>query len=227
VVAPASTYWLNNEYYKTDEELMFALADALHVEYTAIAASGLYLQVDDAVLVHEYDSILSLGGSVADYQRWAQLRIDALKHALRGIPPERVRYHVCWGSWHGPHAFDPPLAEVVNLVLQVPARYYLIEQANPRHEHEWKLWETVKLPDDKYLIPGVLESKSNFIEHPELVAQRIGRYAHLVGRERVVAGSDCGFSTFVDTARIDPDVVWKKLAAMAEGARLATKEFWK
>ena len=226
VVAPASTYWLNNEYYKTDEELMFALADALHVEYTAIAASGLYLQVDDAVLVHEYDSILSLGGSVADYQRWAQLRIDALKHALRGIPPERVRYHVCWGSWHGPHAFDPPLAEVVNLVLQVPARYYLIEQANPRHEHEWKLWETVKLPDDKVLVPGVVTHHTNVVEHPELVAQRLTRLARVVGRERVMGGTDCGFAQGAFIRRVHPSIQWAKLQALAQGAALATRELW-
>jgi 5-methyltetrahydropteroyltriglutamate--homocysteine methyltransferase len=218
---------LNNEYYKTDEELMFALADALHVEYTAIAASGLYLQVDDAVLVHEYDSILSLGGSVADYQRWAQLRIDALKHALRGIPPERVRYHVCWGSWHGPHAFDPPLAEVVNLVLQVPARYYLIEQANPRHEHEWKLWETVKLPDDKVLVPGVVTHHTNVVEHPELVAQRLTRLARVVGRERVMGGTDCGFAQGAFIRRVHPSIQWAKLQALAQGAALATRELWR
>jgi len=226
VVAPASTYWLNNEFYKTDEELMFALADALHVEYKAIADSGLFLQVDDAVLVHEYDSILSLGGSVADYRRWAQLRIDALKHALRGIPPERVRYHVCWGSWHGPHAFDPPLAEVVDLVLQVPARYYLMEQANPRHEHEWKLWETVALPDDKVLVPGVVTHHTNVVEHPELVAQRLTRLARVVGRERVMGGTDCGFAQGAYIRRVHPSIQWAKLRALADGAALATRELW-
>ncbi|HEV8393716.1 MAG TPA: cobalamin-independent methionine synthase II family protein [Vicinamibacterales bacterium] len=226
VVAPASTYWLNNEYYKTDDELVFALADALHVEYTAIAESGLFLQVDDAVLVHEYDSILSRGGSVADYRCWAQLRIDALKHALRGIPPERVRYHVCWGSWHGPHAFDPPLAEVVDFVLQVPARYYLIEQGNPRHEHEWKLWETVTLPDDKVLVPGVVTHHTNIVEHPELVAQRLTRLAKVVGRERVMGGTDCGFAQGAYIRRVHPSIQWAKLRALAEGAALATRELW-
>jgi len=226
VVAPASTYWLNNEYYKTDEEFVFALADALHVEYTAIADSGLFLQVDDAVLVHEYDSILSRGGSVDDYRRWAQLRIDALKHALRGIPPERVRYHVCWGSWHGPHAFDPPLAEVVEFVLQVPARYYLMEQGNPRHEHEWKLWETVKLPDDKVLVPGVVTHHTNVVEHPELVAQRLTRLARVVGRERVMGGTDCGFAQGAYIRRVHPSIQWAKLRALGDGAALATRELW-
>ena len=154
VVAPASVYWLHNRYYATDEEFVFAVADALRNEYRAIVDSGLLLQVDDAVLVHEYDSILSLGGSVEDYRRWAQVRVDALNHALKGIPEDRVRYHVCWGSWHGPHVFDPPLTEVVDLVLQVRARYYSIEQANARHEHEWRVWENVKLPEGKVLIPG-------------------------------------------------------------------------
>ena len=147
VVAPASTYWLENEHYGTEEEFVYALADALAVEYNAIVDSGLTLQVDDAVLMHECDSILAEGGSIEDYRRWAQLRVDALNHALRGIPEEKVRYHICWGSWHGPHAFDPPLKDVVDLVLQVNAGYYAMEQANPRHEHEWRVWEDVKLPD--------------------------------------------------------------------------------
>ena len=146
VVAPASAYWLENEHYSTDEEFVFALADALHDEYKAIADSGLLLQVDDAVLVHECDSMLSRGDSFEDYRRWAELRVRALNHALRGIPEDRVRYHVCWGSWHGPHAYDPPLRDVVDLVLDVNAGYYSIEQANPRHEHEWRVWEDVKLP---------------------------------------------------------------------------------
>ena len=225
-VAPASTYWLENDYYKTDEEFLFALAEALHVEYKAIVDSGLLLQVDDAVLAHEYDSILSLGGSVEDYRRWAQVRIDALKQALKGIPEERVRYHVCWGSWHGPHAFDPPLSELIGFMLQVPARYYAIEQANSRHEHEWKLWQDVALPEGKVLIPGVVTHHTNIVEHPELVAQRLIRLAHVVGRERVMGGTDCGFAQGAFLRRVHPSIQWAKLRALAEGAALASKELW-
>jgi 5-methyltetrahydropteroyltriglutamate--homocysteine methyltransferase len=226
VVAPASVYWLENEYYKTDEEFVFAVADALRTEYRVIADSGLFLQVDDAVLVHECDSILSRGGSMEDYRRWAQIRIDALKHALKGIPEERVRYHVCWGSWHGPHAYDPPLSDVVGFLLQVPARYYAIEQANARHEHEWKLWEEVKLPDGKVLIPGVVTHHTNIVEHPELVAQRLTRLARVVGRERVMGGTDCGFAQGAFIRRVHPSIQWAKLRALSEGAALATRELW-
>ena len=226
VVAPASVYWLDNDYYRTDEEFVYAVADALRTEYRTIVDSGLLLQVDDAVLVHEYDSILSGGGSVEDYRRWAQVRIDALKHALRGIPEDRVRYHVCWGSWHGPHAYDPPLSEVADFVLQVPAHYYSIEQANPRHEHEWRLWETVKLPDGKVLIPGVVTHHTNVVEHPELVAQRLTRLAHVVGRENVIGGTDCGFAQGAFVRRVHPSIQWAKLRALAEGAALATRELW-
>ena len=171
VVAPASVYWLRNEHYASEEELVFAVADALHEEYAGIVDAGFLLQVDDAVLLHEYDSILSLGGSVEDYRRWAELRVEALNHALSGLPEERIRYHVCFGSWHGPHAYDPPLADVIDLVLKVRARYYLIEQANPRHEHEWRLWEDVALPEGKVLVPGVVTHHTNVVEHPELVAR--------------------------------------------------------
>jgi 5-methyltetrahydropteroyltriglutamate--homocysteine methyltransferase len=226
VVAPASVYWLENDYYATDEEFVFAVADALRTEYRTIADSGLLLQVDDAVLVHEYDSILSRGGSVDDYRRWAQVRIDALKHALEGIPEERIRYHICWGSWHGPHAFDPPLSEVVGFMLQVPARYYAIEQANPRHEHEWKLWEQVKLPDGKVLMPGVVTHHTNIVEHPEMVAQRLTRLARVVGRERVMGGTDCGFAQGAFLRRVHPSIQWAKLRSLAEGAALATRELW-
>ena len=226
VVAPASVYWLENHFYKTDEEFVFAVADALHVEYRAIVDSGLLLQVDDAVLVHECDSILSRGGSMEDYRRWAQIRIDALKHALKGIPEDRVRYHICWGSWHGPHAYDPPLSDVIGFVLQVPARYYAMEQANARHEHEWKLWETVRLPEDKVLIPGVVTHHTNVVEHPELVSQRLTRLAHVVGRERVMGGTDCGFAQGAFIRRVHPSIQWAKLRALSEGAALATRELW-
>jgi 5-methyltetrahydropteroyltriglutamate--homocysteine methyltransferase len=226
VVAPASAYWLENEFYASDEEFVFALADALREEYLAIADSGLLLQVDDAVLMHECDSMLSLGKSYEDYRAWAQLRIRALNHALRGIPQERVRYHVCWGSWHGPHAFDPPLRDTVDLLLAVNAGYYSIEQANPRHEHEWRVWEEVALPEGKKLIPGVVTHHTNVVEHPELVAQRLTRLASVVGAENVIGGTDCGFAQGALIQRVHPEIQWAKLEALAEGARLATRELW-
>jgi 5-methyltetrahydropteroyltriglutamate--homocysteine methyltransferase len=226
VVAPASVYWLENEYYGSDEEFVFAVADALHEEYRAIVDAGLLLQVDDAVLAHEYDSVLSLGGSVEDYRRWAQVRVDALNHALRGIPQERIRYHICFGSWHGPHAFDPPLRDILDLVLQVDAGAYSIEQANPRHEHEWRIWEDVQLPEGKAVIPGVVTHHTNVVEHPELVADRLVRLAGLVGRENVIAGTDCGFAQGAFLQRVHPTIQWAKLAALAEGARLATRQLW-
>jgi len=226
VVAPASVYWLRNEHYATEEEFVFAVADALHEEYRAIVDAGFLLQVDDAVLLHEYDSILASGGSVEDYRRWAALRIEALNHALTGIPEERIRYHVCFGSWHGPHAYDPPLADVIDLVLDVRARYYLIEQANPRHEHEWRLWEDVELPEGKILVPGVVTHHTNVVEHPELVADRIVRIASVVGADRVMGGTDCGFAQSAFVHRVHPSIQWAKLEALAEGARLATKRLF-
>jgi 5-methyltetrahydropteroyltriglutamate--homocysteine methyltransferase len=224
VVAPASVYWLENEHYPNEEEFVFAVADALHEEYKGIVDAGFLVQVDDAVLVHEYDSILSLGGSVEDYRRWAELRVEATNHALRGISEERVRYHVCHGSWHGPHVFDPPLADVIDLVLKVNARYYSIEQANPRHEHEWQLWEDVKLPEGKVLIPGVVTHHTNVVEHPELVAQRLVRLAKVVGPDAVMGGTDCGFAQGAFIRRVHPTIQWAKLEALAEGARIATKQ---
>ena len=226
VVAPASVYWLHDEHYGNEEEFVFAVADALHEEYRGIVDAGFLLQVDDAVLLHEYDSILAGGGSVADYRRWAELRIDALNHALAGLPEDRIRYHVCFGSWHGPHAFDPPLADVIDLVLRVRARYYLIEQANPRHEHEWRLWEEVALPEGKVLVPGVVTHHTNVVEHPELVAERLVRLARLVGRENVMGGTDCGFAQGAFVHRVHPSIQWAKLAALAEGAGLASRQLW-
>jgi len=224
VVAPASAYWLENEHYANEEEFVFALADVLHEEYEAIVDAGFLLQVDDAVLVHEYDSVLSLGGSIEDYRRWAQLRVDALNHALEGLPADRVRYHVCWGSWHGPHAYDPPLDEVVDLILQVNAGAYAIEQANPRHEHEWAVWEDVKLPEGKALIPGVVTHHTTVVEHPDLVAQRLVRLAKVVGAENVQAGTDCGFAQGAFIQRVHPEIQWAKLEALAEGARRASQK---
>src|SRR5271165_286065 len=217
VVAPASAYWLKNEYYRSDEEFVFALADALHEEYAAIVESGALLQVDDAVLMREADTMMSRGQTYDEYRRWAQLRVDALNHALRGLPEDRIRYHICFGSWHGPHAYDPPLRDAIDLVLQVKARYYLMEQANPRHEHEWKIWEDVPLPEDKVLVPGVVTHHTNVVEHPELVAQRLVRLAEVVGRDRVLAGTDCGFAQGAFTHRVHEEIQWAKLTALADG----------
>ena len=227
VVAPASVIWLENDYYKTDEELVFAIADAQRHEYRAIIDAGFYLQVDDAVLAHEYDTIMSRGGDVEDYRRWAQVRIDALNHALQGLPEARIRYHVCWGSWHGPHMFDPPLTEIIDFVLQVNAGAYAIEQANPRHEHEWQVWEEIKLPDGKQLLPGVVTHVTNTIEHPELIAQRLVRMANIVGRENLVASTDCGFAQGAFIRRVHESIQWAKLEALVEGARLASKQLWR
>jgi 5-methyltetrahydropteroyltriglutamate--homocysteine methyltransferase len=226
VVAPASAYWLANEYYPTDEEFVYALADVLHEEYQAIIDSGAMLQVDDAVLMHEADTMLSRGQSWEDYRAWARLRVEALNHALRGLPEDRIRYHICFGSWHGPHAYDPPLRDSIDLVLAVNARYYLMEQANPRHEHEWKIWQDVPLPDHKVLVPGVVTHHTNVVEHPELVAQRLVRLAGVVGRERVMAGTDCGFAQGAFTHRVHEEIQWAKLASLAEGAAIASRELW-
>ena len=226
VVAPASAYWLLNEYYANDEEFMFALADALREEYRAIVDAGLLVQVDDAVMMHEADTMMSRGSSWEDYRRWADLRVRALNHALEGLPEERVRYHVCWGSWHGPHAFDPELKDVVDLILAVNAGTYVMEQANARHEHEWRVWEEVQLPEGKKLIPGVVTHHTNVVEHPELVAQRLVRLANVVGKENVLGGTDCGFAQGAFIERVHPEIQWAKLQALSEGARLASRELW-
>jgi 5-methyltetrahydropteroyltriglutamate--homocysteine methyltransferase len=226
VVAPASAYWLQNEHYGSEEEFVFALADALKEEYRAIVDAGLLVQVDDAVMMHEADTMLSRGQSWDDYRRWADLRVRALNHALEGLPEDRVRYHVCWGSWHGPHAYDPELKDMVDLILAVNAGTYVMEQANARHEHEWRIWEEVPLPEGKKLVPGVVTHHTNVIEHPELVAQRLVRLAGVVGRENVLAGTDCGFAQGAFIERVHPEIQWAKLTALAEGARLATRELW-
>jgi 5-methyltetrahydropteroyltriglutamate--homocysteine methyltransferase len=226
VVAPASAYWLLNEHYASEEEFMFALADALREEYRSIVDAGLLVQVDDAVMMHEADTMMARGQSWDDYRRWADLRVRALNHALEGLPEDRVRYHVCWGSWHGPHVFDPELKDMVDLILAVNAGTYVMEQANARHEHEWRVWEEVALPDGKKLIPGVVTHHTNVVEHPDLVAQRLVRLANVVGRENVLAGTDCGFAQGAFIERVHPEIQWAKLAALAEGARLASRELW-
>jgi 5-methyltetrahydropteroyltriglutamate--homocysteine methyltransferase len=218
--------FFRNEHYASDEAYLAAIADAMQQEYETIAAAGINLQIDCPDLgMGRHIQYADL--SLADFRRKAELHVEALNHALRNIAPEQLRMHLCWGNYEGPHHCDVPLADVIDIVFRARPSAIAFEAANPRHAHEWKLFETVRLPDGKLLIPGVIESKSNFVEHPELVAQRIGRYASLVGRENVMAGSDCGYGTWVGQAAVDPDVVWAKMAAMAEGARIASREFWK
>ena len=225
-VAPASTAYNGvNEFYPSEREYVFAIADALRQEYRAIIAAGVLLQVDDAVLANMYDHLVQQ--SPERYRDWAQLRIDALNHALEGIPEERVRYHVCFGSWHVPHVSDAPLEDIVGFILQVRAGAYSIEAANPRHEHEWRVWEQHALPPGKILIPGVVTHHLTTVEHPRLVADRIVRYARLVGRENVIAGTDCGFAQVQTIQRVHPSVMWAKFESLVEGARLATAELWR
>jgi 5-methyltetrahydropteroyltriglutamate--homocysteine methyltransferase len=225
VVAPASTAYNGiNEYYPNEREYVYAIADALKHEHRAIVDAGLLVQVDDAVLANMYDHLVQT--SPEHYREWAQLRVDALNHALEGIPEEKVRYHVCFGSWHVPHVADAPLEALIDLILQVKAGAYSIEAANPRHEHEWRVWETAKLRDGQILIPGVITHHITTVEHPRLIADRIIRFAKLVGRENVIAGTDCGFAQSQGTQRVHPSVMWAKFEALAEGARLATKELW-
>lgn len=226
VVAPASALpGAKNEHYADEKALLFALADCLRMEYKAIADSGLYVQIDDAFLPYMHEKMVP-PMTEAQYRAWAQLRIDALNHALRGIPEERSRYHICWGSWNGPHAFDVPLKDIVDLLLQVNVGHYSVEQANPRHEHEWTVWQSVKLPPGKKLIPGVISHATNIVEHPELVAQRLVRLANIVGRENVIAGTDCGFAQSPFAKRVHESIMWAKLRSLSEGARIASAELW-
>ena len=217
--------FFRNEHYPSQEAYLAAIAEAMRHEYETIAQAGLVLQIDCPDLAmgrHIQYADLSL----AEFRKRARLHVEALNHALRNIPPEQLRLHLCWGNYEGPHHRDVPLADIVDIVFMARPNAISFEAANPRHAHEWTLFERVKLPDGKLLIPGVIESKSNFIEHPELIAQRIGRYVKLVGRENVIAGSDCGYGTWVGQAAVDPDVVFAKFAAMAEGARIASRQFW-
>jgi 5-methyltetrahydropteroyltriglutamate--homocysteine methyltransferase len=226
VVAPASALpGAKLEHYKDEETFLTALADALHQEYKAIVDAGLHVQIDDAFLPYMHERMVP-PMSNADYRRWAQMRVDALNHALRGIPEERSRYHICWGSWNGPHAFDVPLKDIIDLVLQVRVGHYSFEAANARHAHEWRVWETVKLRPGQVLIPGVISHATNIVEHPELVAERIVRLAKIVGRENVMGGTDCGFAQSPFARRVHPSIMWAKLKSLAEGARIATQALW-
>lgn len=220
-VAPGTIeHWLFNQYYKSDEELLFAIADAMHDEYKAITDAGLVLQIDDPDLPDGWQMFPQM--SVPEYRRYAQVRVDALNHALRDCPPELVRLHVCWGSGHGPHVNDIPLEDIVDVILNVKAGCLSIEAANPRHDHEWRVWETTKLPDGMSLMPGVVGHSTDIVEHPRLVADRLVRYAGLVGKENVIAGTDCGVGPRVG----HPEIAWGKLRALVEGAALASRELW-
>jgi 5-methyltetrahydropteroyltriglutamate--homocysteine methyltransferase len=226
VAAPSSAIPdRKNQYYRNDEELVIALAEALRTEYRAIVDAGFLLQLDDARAAVTYDRMVP-PATFDDYHRWVARHVEVLNHALDGIPEDRVRYHVCWGSWPGPHTTDVPLRKIVDLILKVRAGAYLIEAANPRHEHEWRVWKDVKLPDGKVLAPGVVSHGTNVVEHPELVAERILRFAGVVGRENVIASTDCGFAQEQFNRRVHPSIMWAKLEAMAEGARIASDELW-
>ena len=227
VAAPASVIPdRKNEYYKNDEELLEAIADAMREEYRAIVDAGLLVQLDDARAAVTYDRMVP-PASFADYRHWLERQVEAINRATEGIPTERIRYHVCWGSWPGPHTSDVPLKDIVDLVLRVRAGAYLIEGANPRHEHEWRVWEGTPLPKEAALVPGVISHATNVVEHPELVAERLVRFARLVGRENVIAGTDCGFAQGPFHRRVHPTIMWAKLETLAEGARLATQVLWK
>jgi 5-methyltetrahydropteroyltriglutamate--homocysteine methyltransferase len=223
VVAPASVVPLrNDEFYDSEEDFVFAVADALNVEYRAIVDAGLMVQIDDAYLATMFDTMVP-PASMAEYRDWAELRIEALIRALDGIPEEKARYHVCWGSWNAPHVGDVALADIADLILRVPAGGYAIEQANPRHEHEWRVWEDVKLPEGRKLLPGVISHVTNVVEHPELVAERLVRLAKLIGPENVIASTDCGFAQGPFVQRVHPSIQWAKLQALGDGAKLASE----
>jgi 5-methyltetrahydropteroyltriglutamate--homocysteine methyltransferase len=216
-IAPGAVARLGNLHYKTDDEFLFACADAMHEEYKAIVDAGLVLQLDDPGIAENWDAIVP-PPSIEAYKRFTMVRVEALNHAIRGLPPDRVRFHLCWGSWHGPHVTDLPMRDIVEVMLQINAGAYSFEAANARHEHEYRVWEEVKLPDDKLILPGIVSHATNVVEHPELVAERILRFAKLVGRERVIAATDCGLG-----GRIHPDIAWAKLQALAEGAAIASQ----
>ena len=219
-VSPASFARTEDLFYKTEEEYVFGAAEAMREEYKAIVDAGLVLQIDDPSLTDTWDNI-NPEPPLAEYKKFANVRIDALNHALRGLPEDRIRYHFCWGSWHGPHTTDIPLKDVVDVMLRVNAGAYSVEAGNVRHEHEWRVWEGGALPKGKIIIPGVVSHATNVVEHPRLVADRIVKYASLVGRENVIASTDCGLG-----GRIHPQIAWAKLESLAEGAAIASRELW-
>jgi 5-methyltetrahydropteroyltriglutamate--homocysteine methyltransferase len=227
VAAPASVIPdRKNEYYKSEEELIRAIGAAMRTEYKMIVDAGFILQLDDARAATTFDRMVP-PASFEEYRKWVALHMEVLNDAIEGLPPERIRYHVCWGSWPGPHVSDVPLKDIADLILSVKVGAYVIEGANPRHEHEWVVWKDVKMPEGRLLIPGVISHATNVVEHPELVAERIVRLARLLGRENVIAGTDCGFAQGPFHRRVHPTVMWAKLEALVEGARLASKELWR
>ena len=217
-VAPGSVARIANRYYKTDEEFMFACADAMRHEYKAIVDAGLVLQLDDPAIAENWDSIVP-EPSVAAYRKFTMRRVEALNHAIRGLPEDRIRFHLCWGSWHGPHTTDLPMKDIIDVMFKIKAQGYTFEAANARHEHEWSVWKDHKLPAGKIIIPGIVSHATNVVEHPELVAERIVRFANVVGKENVIASTDCGLG-----GRIHPEIAWAKLEALSQGARLATRQ---
>jgi 5-methyltetrahydropteroyltriglutamate--homocysteine methyltransferase len=226
VAAPASVIPdRKNEYYKSEEELIRAIGAAMRTEYRMIIDAGFVLQLDDARAAVTFDRMVP-PGAFADYRKWLALQVDVLNEAIAGLPADRIRYHVCWGSWPGPHTTDVPLKDIVDLVLGMKVGAYVIEGANPRHEHEWRVWESAKLPPDRVLIPGVISHATNVVEHPELVAERIVRLARVVGRENLLAGTDCGFAQGPFHRRVHPTIMWAKLDALVKGAKLASAELW-
>jgi 5-methyltetrahydropteroyltriglutamate--homocysteine methyltransferase len=220
-IAPGTMeHWMKNEYYPSAEAYLFAIAEAMSEEYKAIVDAGFILQIDDPDLADAWQMHPEM--TVGDYRKYQEMRIDALNHGLKDLAIERIRFHMCWGSYHGPHKYDIPLKDIADLILKVRAGAYSIEASNPCHDHEWRVWKEVKFPDDKILIPGVVGHYSDFIEHPRAIADRLVRYAEIVGKENVIAGTDCGIGSRVG----HPQVGWAKFQAMAEGARLATQELW-
>jgi 5-methyltetrahydropteroyltriglutamate--homocysteine methyltransferase len=220
-IGPGSASRIGNEYYKTDDDFLFACADAMREEYKAIVDSGLVLQIDDPSIAENWDQI-NPEPTVAEYQKFTMRRVEALNHSLKGLPKDRIRFHLCWGSWHGPHTTDIAMRDIVNVMLAIDCDAYSFEAGNVRHEHEWSVWQDVKLPDGKLILPGVVSHATNVVEHPELVAERIGRFAKLVGRERVIAATDCGLG-----GRVHADIAWAKLEALAQGAAIASKQLWR
>jgi 5-methyltetrahydropteroyltriglutamate--homocysteine methyltransferase len=220
-IAPGSACRIANRYYKTEQEFMFACANALREEYKAIIDAGLILQLDDPSIAENYDQI-NPEPSVAEYKKFTMLRVEALNEAIKGLPQDRIRFHLCWGSWHGPHTTDIPMRDIVDVMLAINTGAYSFEAGNVRHEHEYRVWQDVKLPDGKVILPGVVSHATNVVEHPELVAERVVRFAKLVGRERVIASTDCGLG-----GRVHADIAWAKLEALAQGAALASKELWR
>ena len=220
-VAPASASRIGNAYYKTEEELLYACADAMREEYKAILDAGLVLQLDDPAIAENWDQI-NPEPSVEEYKKFTMVRVEALNHAIRGLPQDRIRFHLCWGSWHGPHTTDIPMQDIAEVMLAINAQAYSFEAGNVRHEHEWKVWQDVKLPDGKIILPGIVSHATNVVEHPEVVADRILHFAKVVGRERVIASTDCGLG-----GRVHPDIAWAKLEALVQGAALATRQLWR